>query len=138
MSQINAYLTFDGNCREAMTFYKSCIGGELELMTVEGSPMADQFPADQQKRVLHSALTKDSLLLMASDLCGPEERVNGNTVALSLTCDSEEQMQAFFSNLSAGANVTHPIHDFFAGKMGALTDKFGLQWTFYYGNGHAQ
>jgi len=135
MSQINAYLTFDGSCREAMTFYQSCLGGNLELMTVEGSPMADQFPPDQQRRVLHSALTKDGLLLMASDMCGPEARVNGNTIALSLTCDSEEQMHTFFSNLSAGANITRPIHDFFAGKMAALTDKFGINWTFYYGNG---
>jgi PhnB protein len=39
MKNINAYINFNGKCREAMTFYKDCIDGELKMMTVEGSPV---------------------------------------------------------------------------------------------------
>jgi PhnB protein len=39
MTQINAYLTLNGNCREAMTFYKECLGGELTMQAVEDSPI---------------------------------------------------------------------------------------------------
>ena len=28
MKQLNAYLRFDGNCREAMSFYQECLGGD--------------------------------------------------------------------------------------------------------------
>jgi uncharacterized glyoxalase superfamily protein PhnB len=46
MAKINAYLTFNGNCREAMTFYQSCFDGDLTLETVKGS----QWKAIGQKK----------------------------------------------------------------------------------------
>ena len=36
---VNPYLTFPGNCREAMTFYKDALAGELDVMTFEGAPV---------------------------------------------------------------------------------------------------
>ena len=44
MTQINAYLTFNGNCREAMNFYKEVLDGDLALQTIGESPMADKMP----------------------------------------------------------------------------------------------
>jgi len=133
MSQINVYLTFNGNCAEAMNFYKESLGGELILQSVEESPMAGEWPAAMQKNILHSSLTRDNLLLMASDMATPGELTDGNTVTLSLTCDTEEELSACFTSLSQGGQVIRPVHDFFAGKMGALTDKYGKNWMFYYG-----
>jgi PhnB protein len=42
MTQIHAYLSFNGNCREAMTFYRDCIGGELMLQPIKGTPVEGQ------------------------------------------------------------------------------------------------
>lgn len=42
MNAINPYIGFNGRCREAMTFYKECLGGEMELQEVSGSPI-EQF-----------------------------------------------------------------------------------------------
>ena len=53
MAQLNPYLTFNGNCRQAMEFYKACLGGELSLTTVGDSPMKDQMPAEAQNAVMH-------------------------------------------------------------------------------------
>lgn len=128
MTQINAYLTFNGNCREAMTFYKECLGGELTMQTVGDSPMADQWPAQVQQNILHASLTKDQLVLLASDMAEPEGPVKGNTISLALVCSSEEEIKSFFSNLSSGGKVTRPLHQFFDGTIGALTDKFGMSW----------
>ena len=82
MTQINAYLTFNGNCREAMSFYQECLGGELNLQTVAGSPMENEMPAEAKQKILHSSLTRDSLVLLGSDLAGPEGVVKGNTISL--------------------------------------------------------
>ena len=49
MAQINAYLKFDGNCREAMTFYKECFGGELIFNTVKGSPLEGFMKSEEGK-----------------------------------------------------------------------------------------
>jgi PhnB protein len=132
MTQINAYLTFNGNCREAMTFYQACLGGELNMQTVEGSPMENEMPAEAKYRILHASLIKDSLVLLGSDMAGPDGVVKGNTISLSLNCNSEKEIKTYFSNLSSGGQIVHPLHEFFAGTMGTLTDKFERDWLLYY------
>ena len=72
MTQIYAYLNFNGNCREAMTFYKECLRGELTLQTVEGSPIEAQCPTAMKHQVLHASLMKNGLLLMGSHMIGPD------------------------------------------------------------------
>jgi PhnB protein len=132
MTQINAYLTFNGNCREAMTFYQACLGGELNMQTVEGSPMENEMPTEAKYRILHASLIKDSLVLLGSDMAGPDGVVKGNTISLSLNCNSEKEIKTYFSNLSSGGQIVHPLHEFFAGTMGTLTDKFERDWLLYY------
>ncbi len=44
MTQLFPYLRFNGNCREAMNFYKSCLGGELILQTVANRPSRRKCP----------------------------------------------------------------------------------------------
>ena len=56
--QIQSYLTFNGNCREAMNFYQRCLGGELAFQTVGESPLSDHMPAQMKDCILHSTLTR--------------------------------------------------------------------------------
>lgn len=134
MSQLNPYLNYQGNCREAMTFYKDCIGGELTMQTVGESPMAAQMAADTHDKIMHSHLVKDGTpFLMASDLFMPGEFTPGNNISLSYNCSSEEEAKDVFSKLSAGGQVTHPLQvEFWGGLFGTLTDKFGIQWMVHF------
>jgi len=125
MAQINAYLTFNGNCREAMTFYKECLGAELSMMqTIGGSTIADKMPVEVHNNILHARLVKDGLVLLSgSDMVGPEGIVKGNAVTLSLDCGSEEEIHTLFSKLSSGGNVTYPVSvEFWGALFGTLTD----------------
>ncbi len=132
MTQINAYLHFDGNCREAMTFYKECLGGELALQSVEGSPVADQVPAEAWGDILHSSLTTDAFVLLASDMT-QTPIVRGNSVSLCIDCSSEEEINRLFSHLSAGGEVTCPLgRQFWGATFAALTDKYGTNWLLNY------
>lgn len=133
MTQINAYLHFDGNCREAMDFYRDCLGGDLTVITVGDSPMAKEWPAEKSSDILHSRLQKNGIVLMGSDMGCTGKGAPSQAVSLSLSCSSREELEGYFSSLSSGGEVTHPIHDFFAGTMGAITDRFGKNWMFYYG-----
>ncbi|MDP9230730.1 MAG: VOC family protein [Bacteroidota bacterium] len=133
MTQINAYLNFNGNCREAMNFYKECLGGELALQTVEGSPIEAQCPAAMKHQILHASLMNDGLILMGSDMQGPEGFIKGNTIALSLNCSSEEEINTFFSKLSQDGKITHALTEqFWGATFGVLTDKFGIRWMLNY------
>jgi PhnB protein len=133
MTAIYVYVGFNGACQEAMNFYKDCLGGDLFIQTVGESPMAAQFPPQMQDQVLHSSLTKGSLLIMGSDMTNPEGYTKGNNVALSLNCSSEEEINTFFSKLSEGGKILDPLKDqFWGAKFGALKDKFGIGWMFNY------
>ncbi len=131
MTTINAYLTFPGNCREAMVFYQQCLGGELTLQSVAESPMASQWPIEVQHSILHASLMKNSMTLMASDMAGAEGIQKGNQISLSLTCHDVEEAKDFFNNLSQGGQVVHSLHEFFNGTIGALIDKYGMTWLLF-------
>lgn len=130
MVKLSPYLRFNGNCREAMGFYKECLGGELTIMTMGESPMASQVPPEMKTRVMHSMLKKDNMTFMASDAMGPEKIIKGNNISLSIMGTNMEEIQPYFSKLSSGGTVKHPLGKTFFGVYGDFTDKFGIDWMF--------
>lgn len=129
---LNTYLHFDGSCREAMTFYKECLGGELNLMTVGESPMAAQMPPEAKKNILHAQLKNGTVTLMASDMMGPGGVTKGSNVSLTVNCSSNKEADDLYAKLSAGGKATHPMKEEFFGYYGDLTDKYGLNWMLNY------
>ncbi|MGA9885328.1 MAG: VOC family protein [Candidatus Acidiferrales bacterium] len=131
MITLTPYLLFDGACRQAMEFYKSCFGGELTLMRVRDSPAKDQLPASQQDKIINAHLSSGALSLSASDWLRPDRvPVPGNTVCLYLSGGMYQELKAQFEKLSDGAEVTDPLKQLFFGAYGALNDKFGVRWMF--------
>ncbi|MBC8045457.1 MAG: VOC family protein [Fimbriimonadaceae bacterium] len=133
MTQINAYLTFNGNCREAMDFYAACLGGEITFHTIGDSPLSDNMPEHMKQSILHATLIKDSLLIMASDMVTEEGLIKGNSVSLMLNCSSEEELKYSYEKLVEGGEATHPLENTFWGSVfGDLIDKFGNHWLLNY------
>jgi PhnB protein len=133
MAQINSYLTFNGNCREAMTFYKDCLGGELMFQTIGESPLSEKMPQQMKDCILHSTLAKDELVLLATDITPSSGLITGNTVSLSLDCKNEKEIRTYYKKLSVGGKAEHPLEDTFWGALfGGLTDKFGIHWLLIY------
>jgi PhnB protein len=133
MKNIHSYLTFNGNCREAMTFYKKCLGGNLELQTIGESPLADKMPQKMKDCILHATLTNDNLVLMGSDMTPQTGLIKGNAVSLMLDCKSEKEIKSYYKKLSAGGQATHPLEDtFFGSILGGLSDKFGNHWLLHF------
>ena len=132
-TQIVAYLYFGGQCREAMEFYQSCLGGELSIQAVKDTPAAAQFPPESANFIMHAELKKDSLALMASDMLRGTVQA-GNQIELMLNCSSEEELHTFFNALSKGGKVNQPVRtEFWGAVFGQLTDKFGISWMLNYG-----
>jgi PhnB protein len=133
MAQLISYLTFNGNCREAMNFYKDCFGGQLQLMVVGESPDTAQMPKEYHGQIMHSMLGSGKINLMAADNMSPEPVAAGHNVRLCLICESQAELEALFAKLSAGGKVSNPLAKVFFGVYGDLTDKFGIDWMFQYG-----
>lgn len=129
MQGIYSYLTFNGNCREAMSFYQKCMGAELHTMPF--SEMPGDFPAEAKDRVMHARLTKGPAIIMASDTMPGMPFHPGNNFSISVACESMEEIKSLFNAFSEKANVTMPLQDTFWGAhFGMLTDQFGTQWMF--------
>ncbi|MGI4871160.1 MAG: VOC family protein [Janthinobacterium lividum] len=132
MLHIIPYLNFNGNCREAMTFYQHCLGGELTLQTGADSPLAEHLPPDMHHGILHAALQVGDATLFGSDMLGAQ-LIAGNAVTLAPQCRSEEELRRVFAALAEGGQVLrHPQPDFWGGIVGVLTDKYGQPWMLVY------
>ncbi len=130
MKNINCYLTFNGNCREAMTFYKECFDGELTLQTIGESPMAERMPPKMQQCILHATLINGNVSILGSDMVSEKGLIKGNSVSMMLDCSSEEEIRRVHAQLaSKGGSVLHPLEITFWGALfGDVYDQFGNIW----------
>lgn len=129
MIQINPYLTFNGNCREAMAFYQACLGGDLTFQTVAETPIADQCPSGMQQHIMHSQLVKDEAVLMATDMTQADGVKPGNDMAISVNFDSENEIRNCYSKLSADGTIIDPLKKAFGNSLfGVVQDKYGKVW----------
>jgi PhnB protein len=133
MTHLNVYLRFNGNCREAMTFYQATLGGELKLWAVRDSPLAGEMPPGAQAHIVHGTLRQDGWVLIGSDMPGPEGLIQGNSTSMLLECGSEAEIQGLFSKLAACGQVSQPLHtQFWGGMFGVVTDAWGKEWRLSY------
>ena len=133
MKTLNPYITFNGNCREAMEFYHRCLGGDLRLQTLSESPVAQKLPGNMKEAILHAELTCKHFVLMGSDMVQDEYLVKGNAMGIVLHCTSEKEVSACYNKLSQGGKQTHPLKTTFWGTLfGCLTDKYGNHWLLNY------
>lgn len=130
MTTTNVYLSFTGNCLEAMSFYKSCLGGTLNTMSIGASPMSDQFPPAMKDHILHATLEHEGISLMGSDMGTPGIAPN-SAISISLNTDNMTEMKRLFNVLGQGGKEVRPIHQFFMGSLAAVEDKFGISWLLY-------
>jgi PhnB protein len=129
MKSMNAYLFFNGNCEEAMNFYKDCMGGDLTLMRYEETPV--ETTEEQKEKIMHAELRKDGIHMMAADVQSNDGLLVGQNINLSLNFDTLQEQESVFNKLAVGGNITMPLNDAFWGaKYGSLTDKYGVNWMF--------
>ncbi|MBL8210400.1 MAG: VOC family protein [Bryobacterales bacterium] len=124
------YLNFDGQTREAMTFYQQCLGGELMIPEFPGAPCAPGF----EGRTMYAALMKGGVPFLAASDTPPGMPLHvGNHASVSVECESMEEIRRIFAALAEGGEVKMPLADMFWGAhWGFLKDRYGVQWMFNY------
>jgi PhnB protein len=81
MEGIKPYISFKGNCSEAMDFYKDKLGAEILFSQTYGeSPMADKAPGNGDK-IMHCSIKIGDSVIMACDNVFEEQNA---TVVTSL------------------------------------------------------
>ncbi|CAP43276.1 VOC family protein [Bordetella petrii] len=130
MPQLCAYLTFDGNCAEAMRFYERTLTGRIEAMlTYAEAPDGGGAPPEMRDRIMHARLSLDGQTLMASDAAGHQPYQGQQGVSLALVFPTVSDATRIFNALAEGGTVTMPLQKtFWAEAFGALTDRYGTSW----------
>jgi PhnB protein len=127
--QLNPYLFFNGNCADAFKFYEKCLGGKIvTMMTHEGTPAAEQVPANWREKIIHARLTVGDQVLMGSD-APPDRYAPMKGFGVSLAVDSPADAERIFKALSEKGAVGMPMQQtFFAVRFGMVVDQFGTPW----------
>ncbi|WP_197061108.1 VOC family protein [Microbacterium mangrovi] len=129
MTILNPYLAFRDNAREAMEFYKSVLGGDLQVMSFSDIPGMAENPSDNDK-VMHAQLTSpNGLVIMGADTPASMEYRPPQGVAVSISGEDEAELQGYWDALAADGTVTMPYDTPpWGGKFGMVIDKFGFAW----------
>lgn len=128
-SKLNPYISFEGNAREAMEFYKTVFGGKLELTTFGEAGMTDGGVKPEQ--IMHGMLVADNgITLMAADSAtGMREYIAGTNISISLSGDNEEELTSYYNKLVEGGKVDQPLTKApWGDTFGMCIDKFGIFW----------
>lgn len=125
---LNPYINWRGQAREAMEFYHSVLGGQLDVMTF--ADMGGMGVAEHEVDwVMHSALTvSDTVLLMGAD---HPQHVSGEPTkqTVSISGDDETTLRAWWAGLSEGATVHQPLEKApWGDSFGMLQDRYGVDW----------
>ena len=116
------FITFSGNCRQALTFYQTCFGGTLQFETFEGA-----LEGYTETPVVSGSLISDSIIIHGSDLVHNEGRILGNYLSIFLHCRNKNERQALIGKLKSGKphlSVTADTDQ----KLVEITDAFDVRW----------
>ena len=128
--KVQAYITFNGRCEEALEFYKKSIGAEVtSLMRWKESQDKDmKGPPGYEEKIMNAAFRIGETELMADDGMGESSaQFKGMTLAIEVADDAEAER--VFTALGESGIVTMPLaKTFWTSSFGMLTDKFGVPW----------
>lgn len=127
---ITPYLTFNGNCKEALAFYRSVFPcGEPSVLPYgdympEGSPTPPEL---LRGWVMHAEMTVCGTNVWFAD--SAQSPGNSGLITLSAIVPTGREALAIYDALCAGGTVTlPPTVTFYSAFHAVVRDRFGVPW----------
>jgi len=133
--KIRPYLTFNGNCAQAIELYKRAFStNTIDIMRFSDMPPNPNFqvPDDFKDKILQSTLKLGDDFIRMSD-CGPGHALNDpESERISLAVEfGVEAVKAAFAVLAEEGRIGMPLAEtFYSPCAGVVFDKFGVMWNF--------
>ncbi|MED3551063.1 VOC family protein [Cytobacillus praedii] len=136
---VEVYLTFNGNCREAVEYYAEVFGTEKpQIMAFGDSKPNPEYPLPEEAKdlVMHARLTISGSTVMFSDTFPGSPFTQGNNITLAIVSKDINEIKSAFNKLKEGGTVGMELQETFWSKCyGQLTDKFGIGWQLSHDSG---
>ncbi len=134
--QLEMFINFDGNCREAVEFYAKVFRTEIgNLMTYSDAPPDPSYPiseADKDK-IMYAGIQFGNMVAMFMDMPSGAPLIKGNNINPTISIDDKAEVERLFNELSEGGSVEMELQKtFFSELYGMITDKFGISWQILY------
>ncbi|HEX6364600.1 MAG TPA: VOC family protein [Agromyces sp.] len=125
---LNPYINFKDNAREALEFYQSVFGGDLNVSTFADFQAA-QDPAENDL-VMHGQLEgAQGIVIMGADTPKHMEFRAPAGLSISLSGDDDAALRGYWDKLADGGTVVQPLEVAQWGDaFGMLTDRYGITW----------
>ena len=133
--QIRPYLTFKGNCQEAIELYTRAFKTEVsEIVRFSDMPQSPDNPMpipDSHKNwILQATIRFGDNFIRLSDCLGELNDAPSERVSIIVECIIDNVKHAF-AVLSEEGRVGIPLQQtFFSPCHGVVHDKFGVMWIF--------
>jgi PhnB protein len=129
---VQAYLFFNGNCEQAVEFYRKALGAEVEMMMrfkdSPEPPPPGAVPPGFENKIMHTSFRIGQTTLMASDGCSAD-KPSFQGFSLSLAVPNEAEADRAFAALAEGGQVRMPLtKTFWSPRFGMVEDRFGMGW----------
>jgi PhnB protein len=128
--KISPYISFNGNCADAVAFYEKAFNVKAEIMRYKDAPPDYPTPEGTENFVMHAQFELDGETVMLCDN-PPEHPVKiGDNITVMAEFDSVDAATAAFNALKVDGEVCMELQETFWSKcFGSLTDKFGINWN---------
>ncbi|MBW4022693.1 MAG: VOC family protein [Proteobacteria bacterium] len=133
--QVQAYLFFEGQCEEALDFYQSALGAEVDMIMRfrenPDDPEQTMYPPGAEDKIMHASMRIGETTVLLSD-----GRCSGSpafgSMSLTVTVPTEAEAERVYKALSEGGQIRMPLRrTFFSPAFGMVTDPFGVGWMIY-------
>lgn len=136
--QIQPYLSFNGNCQEAVEFYADIFGTDIPEIILFGERLPDQEAAEQDrsdKLVIRADLDSEDTRVLLSDIPSSPD-LQRDKMTLVIFSDDLDEIEVLYYKLKDGGTVEMELQETFWSKVyGSLVDKFGVGWQLNYDDG---
>ena len=126
--RIFPYLSFNGNCREALTFYAELFNGTVDSFIPWNEEAIENNPGYTVEHIMHGSININGFTIAGSDQFGDMYQPAGN-ISLMIDIDDLSDAQAKFTELAEAGQIIMPFSEtFWADGYGFCTDRFGIMW----------
>lgn len=130
--KVQPYLSFKGECKNALEYYQSILGGKIvNEQTYEDAEM--DIPEDYRKKLQHAELKGNGFHIMAYDASPDTPLTNGTNINMSVDLDSQEEAKTIFNKLSENGTIHTPFQEMpWNACYGRCSDKYNVSWMVNY------
>ncbi len=137
--ELQVYLNFDGNCRQALEFYSKVFKTEISYIMTFGEQPPDpewEIPEEVKDKIMHARLNLADTTVMFSDVFPGMPFTLGNNVTLTIVDKDKDEIKRLYKELAEGGTIQMELQEtFWSEAYAGFTDKFGVEWQLSHDNG---